>query len=66
MIRLEKFEKDSYKDLISWVDNKEMLMQFAGPAFDFPLTNEQLDKSISDVFKLQIMFIHCANVCTKK
>lgn len=48
MIRLEKFERDFYADLISWVDTEEQLMQFAGPAFNFPLTREQLDKSLSD------------------
>jgi hypothetical protein len=41
MVRLEKFNKCAYADLISWIDSKEMLMQFAGPSFDFPLTNEQ-------------------------
>jgi len=48
MIQLEKFDKEFYADLISWVDSEETLMQFAGPAFNFPLTNEQLDKSLSD------------------
>lgn len=48
MIRLEKFGRDSYADLISWVDSEETLMQFAGPAFNFPLTPEQLDISLSD------------------
>lgn len=48
MIRLEKFNKDFYADLICWVDSEEALMQFAGPAFTFPLTNEQLDISLSE------------------
>ena len=48
MIRLEKFDKDFYADLISWVNSEEELMQFAGPAFNFPLTNQQLDESLSD------------------
>lgn len=48
MIRLERFHKDSYAALVSWVDSEETLMQFAGPAFHFPLTDEQLDKSLSD------------------
>ena len=37
-----------YADLICWVDSEEALMQFAGPAFSFPLTNEQLDLSLSE------------------
>jgi RimJ/RimL family protein N-acetyltransferase len=48
MIQLQQFEKGGYATLISWVDNPEMLMQFAGPALVFPLTEEQLDQSLSD------------------
>ena len=48
MVRLEKFDKGFYADLISWVDSEELLLQFAGPAFSYPLTNEQLDKSLAD------------------
>ena len=48
MIRLEKFDDYGYDRLISWVDNAESLMQFAGPAFTFPLTREQLEKSVND------------------
>src|SRR5450432_1415217 len=47
-IRLDKFDKENYADLISWVDSEETLMQFAGPVFKFPLTPEQLDISLSD------------------
>ena len=48
MIQLQKFEKAGYAKLISWVESPEMLMQFAGPGFVFPLTNAQLDQSLSD------------------
>jgi RimJ/RimL family protein N-acetyltransferase len=48
MIYLEPFDRQHYDDLISWVENEEELMQFAGPLFKFPLTPEQLDESISD------------------
>jgi RimJ/RimL family protein N-acetyltransferase len=48
MINLEKFVRQDYDTLISWIDSKEMLMQFAGPGFTFPLTTEQLDMSLSD------------------
>ncbi|MBC7934119.1 MAG: GNAT family N-acetyltransferase [Rhizobacter sp.] len=47
-IRLDKFDNTNYKDLISWIDNEEALMQFAGPLFKFPLTPEQLDDSLND------------------
>ncbi|MGH2649241.1 MAG: GNAT family N-acetyltransferase [Ginsengibacter sp.] len=48
MIQLEKFEIINCKKLISWIDNAETLMQFAGPSFSFPLTREQLENSLSD------------------
>ena len=48
MVILQKFDTNFYADLISWVDNEEQLMQFAGPEFSFPLTVEQLDKALTD------------------
>lgn len=48
MIRLEKFDATAYDTLISWVENEEALMQFAGPGFSFPLTARQLDDSLED------------------
>lgn len=58
LLRLEQFSADDYATLISWVDSKELLMQFAGPAFVFPLTNPQLDDYLNDanrqVFKVVV------------
>ncbi len=48
MILLEKFDQTYYNLLLSWIESPEALMQFAGPAFTFPLTSEQLDTSLSD------------------
>lgn len=48
MVRLEKFNREDYETLIAWVDSAAALMQFAGPAFGFPLTAAQLDESLSD------------------
>ncbi|WKL46439.1 GNAT family protein [Flavobacterium pectinovorum] len=48
MIRLEKFEKKFYSELINSIRNAKDLMQFAGPEFSFPLTDEQIDKTLSD------------------
>lgn len=70
MIRLEQFDRSCYDDLISWIDTPEALMQFAGPAFKFPLTKEQLDQSLSDrnriAFKVidtgSNTFIGCAEI----
>jgi len=48
VIKLEKFEKRDYAQLISWIKDEEELMQFGGPNFTFPLTAEQLDQSQED------------------
>jgi len=49
MIQLKKFVKADYEQLICWIDSAETLMQFAGPAFVFPLTEAQLTKSLEDI-----------------
>ncbi|WP_214229433.1 GNAT family protein [Pedobacter sp. B4-66] len=48
MITLEQFDENDFKRLISWVDNEEMLVQFAGPLFSFPLTIGQLQEYKND------------------
>ena len=58
MIRLEKFGSDHYADLISWIENEEALMQFAGPAYSFPLTPEQLDISVSDKNRIAFRIVN--------
>ena len=48
MIKLEAFTQLDFDRLISWIDNKELLMQIAGPNFSFPLTVDQLQKYLDD------------------
>ena len=49
MIKLVPFEKEDFEQLISWIDNEEFLVQFAGTVvFKYPLTKEQLVTYISD------------------
>lgn len=48
MIKLEKFGKDDYTNLISWIDTEETLIQIAGRQLVFPVTKEQLDVSQND------------------
>lgn len=48
MIHLEKFDKKHYPELIDSVKNAKDLMQFGGPEFTFPLTEEQINKTLSD------------------
>ena len=48
MIKLEPFTKDDFIRLISWIGNEEELIQFAGPTFAFPLTEDQLQKYLEN------------------
>jgi RimJ/RimL family protein N-acetyltransferase len=49
MIKLVPFEENDFEKLISWIDNEESLVQFAGSVvFKYPLTKEQLAVYISD------------------
>jgi RimJ/RimL family protein N-acetyltransferase len=48
VIIIDKFHKDNCNSLISWIDTAETLMQFAGPSYSFPLTKEQLEKTLND------------------
>ncbi len=48
MIRLEPFEKPDFDTLISWVNSEQMLVQFAGFIFNFPLTTQQLYRYLED------------------
>jgi len=48
MIQLRAFTRSDYAQLISWISNAEMLMQFAGPRFTFPLTASQLDGTLNE------------------
>lgn len=61
MIRLEKFEKEMYQQLISWVESEEDLMLFAGPKFTFPLTKQQLESSLSDQKRFAFQVINQGN-----
>lgn len=48
MLKLVTFSEYDFDQLIAWVDTEELLMQFAGPGFRFPLTKEQLAESAAD------------------
>lgn len=47
LIKLEKFTTGDVPTLISWIPDKEFLMQWGGPAYIFPLTEEQLRDEIN-------------------
>lgn len=48
MVYLEKFDNRFYAELIGSIKSAKDLMQFGGPEFIFPLTEEQLNKTLSD------------------
>ena len=48
MIRLQKFDRNDYDNLIRWINSEEMLIQIAGRQMSFPVTSEQLDVSQGD------------------
>ncbi|MFN1215827.1 GNAT family N-acetyltransferase [Chryseobacterium kwangjuense] len=48
MIELQPFTTKDSEELISRIGDKRMLLQFAGPAYRFPLTKEQLDQDLDN------------------
>lgn len=44
MVTLHNFTQADFQRLIGWIDSEKFLVQFAGQAFEYPLTEEQLAK----------------------
>lgn len=78
-IELGKFTKEDIPQLIKWIHSKEELMQWAGPAYNFPFTEEQmleeLNKAEKECNKLiysvlekkeKIIIGHCQVLIDKK
>jgi len=64
MIRLEKFDKEFYPQLMNSIKSARELMQFAGPEFIFPLTEEQIEKSLSDKNRIAFRVVNNSNDAT--
>lgn len=47
-MKLRNLEENDFKTLISWVDNAQDLMLFAGSAYSFPLDEKQLLATLND------------------
>lgn len=47
MIELKPFTENDFETFKSWIHSEEELFQFAGPIFDFPLTDDQLRNYIN-------------------
>ena len=43
MIKLEYFTADDFPKLIEWISDEELLLNWAGSAFRFPLTDDKLN-----------------------
>ena len=51
MIELQYFERSNIKQLINWIPSAEFALQWGGPAFQYPLTEEQLEKYLEQANK---------------
>jgi len=51
MIKLRAFEDVDCDRLISWIPDARFLLQFSGPRYTFPLTREQISKTIKKTEK---------------
>jgi len=61
MIRIERFGKEDFSRLKSWIETEEALIQFSGPIFSFPLTEQQLEVYISDPRRHAFKVINAEN-----
>ncbi|WP_223605490.1 GNAT family N-acetyltransferase [Chryseobacterium sp. OSA05B] len=52
MIELHVFKEENASELISKIKNNRELLQFAGPAYHFPLTKEQLESDLENENRL--------------
>ncbi|TGD82470.1 GNAT family N-acetyltransferase [Hymenobacter wooponensis] len=43
MIQLEYFTPADFEQLISWIDSPHLLMNWAGPMFNFPLNHDKME-----------------------
>lgn len=45
-IKLKRFSYEEIPQLISWIPNKEFLLQWAGPSYTFEVLEKQLKNGI--------------------
>lgn len=53
MIKLEKFDRNDFSRLISWIPNDRFLLQWGGPRYTFPLDVKQLEDTLSMTYGKQ-------------
>src|SRR5664280_1585337 len=47
-VTLRPFTRDDFGRLVAWIDSPELLVQWAGSQFDFPLDERQLEKYLQE------------------
>jgi RimJ/RimL family protein N-acetyltransferase len=57
LIQLQTFTAQDFLRLINWIPDAEMMMQFAGPALQHPLTEQQLHEYVA--VQNRIPFVVC-------
>jgi RimJ/RimL family protein N-acetyltransferase len=70
MIRLEYFDRDDFDQLIGWINSEELLMNWAGSTFNFPLTHKSMewylektnDRASSDAFLYKVVDVETEEV----
>ncbi|AIY79821.1 acetyltransferase family protein [Clostridium botulinum 202F] len=50
-IKLERFNYEEIPQLISWIPNKDFLLQWAGPSYTFELLEKQLQSGINNMLE---------------
>ncbi|MGV3657801.1 MAG: GNAT family N-acetyltransferase [Chitinophagaceae bacterium] len=53
MIRLEYFTREDFNQLIEWISDEELMTNWSGAMFRFPLTTESMEWYIKDTNDLQ-------------
>ncbi|MEP6674024.1 MAG: GNAT family protein [Ferruginibacter sp.] len=53
MIRLEYFDRTDFDQLLGWLSTEELLMNWSGALFHFPISKESLEWYIEDVNDLK-------------
>lgn len=61
MIYLQPFNRRDFGQLICWSATPEILMQYAGPSFNFPLTIAQLEATLADKKRQAYSIMHQAD-----
>ena len=48
MLQLQRFTEADFQQIIDWISNATFAFQWAGPAFTYPITPEQLTNYVND------------------